>query len=58
MQLTPDAYALLGLTATAVGTQTLFSCSGSSSAYDYIIVGAGSAGCTEGMASRSMSQPT
>jgi choline dehydrogenase len=37
---------LLGLTATTVGTQTLFSCSGASSAYDYIIVGAGSAGCT------------
>ncbi len=36
---------LLGLTATTVGTQTLFSCSGSSSQYDYIIVGAGSAGC-------------
>ncbi|HYH98504.1 GMC family oxidoreductase [Hyalangium sp.] len=37
---------LLGLSATAVGTQTLFSCAGSSSDYDYIIVGAGSAGCT------------
>src|SRR4051812_42487743 len=37
---------LLGLTATTVGTQTLFSCSRSTSGYDYIIVGAGSAGCT------------
>ncbi|MDC0707235.1 GMC family oxidoreductase N-terminal domain-containing protein [Stigmatella sp. ncwal1] len=37
---------LLGLSATAVGTQTLFSCSDASSDYDYIIVGAGSAGCT------------
>ncbi|MFP2925219.1 GMC family oxidoreductase [Pyxidicoccus sp. 3LG] len=37
---------LLGLTATTVGTQTLFSCSEPTSEYDYIIVGAGSAGCT------------
>lgn len=37
---------LMGLTATTVGAQTLFSCKGSSSDYDYLIVGAGSAGCT------------
>lgn len=37
---------LLGLSATAVGTQTLFGCGDASSEYDYIIVGAGSAGCT------------
>ncbi|MBZ4422467.1 GMC family oxidoreductase [Myxococcus sp. RHSTA-1-4] len=37
---------LLGLTATTVGSQTLFSCSEPTSEYDYIIVGAGSAGCT------------
>jgi choline dehydrogenase len=37
---------LLGLSATTVGTQTLFGCGDASSEYDYIIVGAGSAGCT------------
>lgn len=36
---------LLGLTATTVGSQTLFSCGQPASYYDYIIVGAGSSGC-------------
>jgi choline dehydrogenase len=41
-----DLLKLFGISAAAFGIESLTGCSASSSAYDYIIIGAGSAGCT------------